>query len=72
MFGLENKWTEAIDFFPICTTKTNELGLRRGTDAGDWTAIKRMMIRETRLYMPSTPLTKFHTSHVHVKKAVNS
>ena len=29
MSGLENKW-KAIDFSPICTTKTNELGLRRG------------------------------------------
>ena len=29
MSGLENKW-EVIDFFPICTTKTNGLGLRRG------------------------------------------
>ena len=30
MSGLKNKWIEAIDFFSICTTKTNELGLRRG------------------------------------------
>ena len=29
MFGLENK-RKAIDFSPICTTKTNKLGLRRG------------------------------------------
>ena len=34
MSGLKNKSIEAIDFFSICTTKTNELGLRRGADAG--------------------------------------
>ena len=71
MSGHENKW-EAIDFFPNFHNKNEWTRLKEGSDAGGWTAVKRMVTRETRLYMPSTPLTNFHTSHVHVKKAGNS
>ena len=67
-FGLENKWTGAIVFFPICRTKTIELGLWRESDVGNWTAIKRMMNRETRVYMSFTTPTIFHTPHVRAKK----
>ena len=70
--GLENMWTEAVGFFPICTIKTTELGLGRESDVGGWTAIKKMMTRETRLYMSFTPLNKFHTLHLHAKRAENS
>ena len=64
--GLENKRTEAIGFFPICTTKTMEGG---ACIVGGWTGIKRMKTRKTCLYMPFTSHTKFHTPDVHAKKA---
>ena len=55
MSGIENKW-EAIDFFPICTTKTNELGLRRGLVR---VAEQRKENDDTR----DTSLYAFHSSH---------
>ena len=67
-FGLENKWTGAIVFFPICRTKTIELGLWRESDVGNWTAIKRMMNRETRVYM-FLLLPLYSTHHMYVRKS---
>ena len=68
--GLANKWTEFIIFFPICTTKTIEIQFFwiGGRRTGCW---KKRMKRKTHLYMLFTCVTKFHTPHIHVKKAGN-
>ena len=67
--GLEFKQTEAIGFFPICTTITRE---GWGGQCGWLNYDKEDEVAGTCLYMPSISHTEFHTPNVPVKKAWNS